>query len=1072
MTIAQANPGMLAAVSPVALLLVAALACAIWVVLYLLPGWRRGASESEDASPTPLPEGLKWLLPPLRIAVGAGVLCLVAAAAEQIIVLATDWPIWLIALLGAVCVEAIMLLYALERRTVSRRAGAAVCATRIALVLGVIMMLAQPTWSARLDEQYERSVAILLDDSASMHFPEVQMDPAEKVRLAETFSLTRRPVHLDVLDVELGMLTDELDGWRKFLAEMSDLSGEERGRLMAARRNSMRKSASNWQDKLAVHAKELVSEELTALHLPAAVTSEMSEIRTKLLKQVSENLAKIAKAADQSAPVRLAESYGKINTAISNATVALAGIARDLRPLARTADKAFYASLDDNTRKRLDALSGKTRFQLARDVLLYKGKSGKDPSLLERLKAKFNVSLYRFAAEPTELDVEEFAKSAPKSATQPATRPAVAPSNLPEELQQTDLAAALAKMLGRADNSELIGVILLSDVRHTARGYPDSYARDLGKAESPIFPIVVGSDSPPPDAAIAGITAPEAISPGDELFVDANCKLDGLAGKNVHVVLTDGDRVVDEKTVTVGELTVLRKRIQFSDKPATGGLHVYRLEIEPISGEINMGNNDYSFSVNVTDSDTKLLIIEDRPRWEYRYVKNLFVGRDEQVRLQHVLLRPDRITGEPNRPTIHASATRTREESEATALPKDKDEWLKFDVIVIGDIPPSVLDGETLDILKEAVEDRGKTLIFIAGRNYMPHTFDRAGLGGLLPVRFVPGVPEKMPESLFKIALTPTGMNHIVTRQDTDPDTNSKIWQSLPTIYWRRAIIGAKPGASVLLYAKAADAPEMEEGLDRQQRSDRLAEIVKYQRSRALVSVHKLAMGRVMFLSFDRTWRMRYRVGDTYHHKFWGQVLRWADSDRLRSGTDLVKLGTDRSRYSPQTPVRVRANIVDKKLKPVEGADISIELFKDDKVVLRRKMLAEKGSPGRYAADLGKLPGGAYRAVLGGDEVARILAEEGQADSVETEFSVDTLVPAEQVELAADRGLATRLAKRSGGRVLEANEARQVLRLLASETQEEELPAQWPLWDSWWLLIALLALASAEWLTRKRAGLA
>ncbi len=328
-----------------------------------------------------------------------------------------------------------------------------------------------------------------------------------------------------------------------------------------------------------------------------------------------------------------------------------------------------------------------------------------------------------------------------------------------------------------------------------------------------------------------------------------------------------------------------------------------------------------------------------------------------------------------------------------------------------------------------------------------------------------------MPEDLFHIALTPEGKSHIVTRQDTDPKINERIWNSFPPISWRRTIIDAKPGASVLAYARAADEPTMTGAATTAQRTAQMAKIAKYQRSRALISTQNVGAGSVMFMSFDRTWRMRYRVGDTYHHKLWGQILRWATSDRLRSGTNLVKLGTDRSRYGSKSPVRIRANLIDENMTPVERADLSIELFRKDKLVRSCRMLAQAHRPGRYYADLGKLPGGAYRAVLRGGAVSRILAEEGKADTVETEFSVDSTLSAEQVELTADRGMAQLLADSSGGRVFEADQAKQVVRLLAAGKDAEELPAQFPLWDSWWLLIALGGLAGGEWFTRKRAGL-
>jgi len=1057
--------------SPLMMLILAVLVCALWTVLYILPFERAGADDPGARNDRPRANRTNWVMSPLRIAIGSGALWLVATAAETIIILATDWPIWVIAVMGAICIEAVMLLYALERRTVSTRAGWAICAMRVALVLGVIVMLAQPTWSAALDEEYRPGVAVLIDNSASMHLPEIQMTPASKARLAETFSLADRPVHLDILETDLRTLGDELEKWRRVLSEMGSATPKDLGRELAGKRHSIHKGAGDWMDKIAAHVKEIASPDIAKLKLPTTVIGELVRVRAGLSKRICNGLKSIADMTDTSDPVKLARACDNLKTSVADTAAAVVDITAILGPLADQADEAFYTTMPKKTRTELDTLSARTRFQLAYDILLHKGASGKNANMLERLRKKFAVSLYHFAANPSELDVRKFAETTLAPRTRPARRTTTMPTKLPDELQLTDISAALAEMLGLADNSRLTGIIVLSDARHTALGHPESYARNLGQAGAPIYPIVIGSDKPPPDAAIASVNSPEAISPGDDLLVDAGCKLDGLAGKTVHIVLTDGDREVDEKTVTVGRFAQLRKRVQMSDKPTTPGLHLYKLRIDPIPGEIDAGNNDFSFSVNVTDGDTNLLIIENRPRWEYRYVKNLFLGRDESVKLQHVLLKPDRITGEPNRPTVHASATRPKADSEATALPRNKEEWLKFDVIILGDLPPSELDEKTLEILKAFVDDRGGTLVFIAGRGYMPHAYGRTLLAELLPVRFIPGVAEKMPENAFKIALTPEGKNHIITQQDTDPEINAKIWDSMPEITWRRPIIDAKPGAAVLAYARADDEPTMEDAVSTAQRNLQMTKIVKYQRSRALVSAHNVGAGSVMFVGFDRTWRMRYRVGDTYHHKFWGQVLRWATSDRLRSGTNLVKLGTDRSRYGSQSPVRIRANVIDKDLSPVKDADATIEVYRKDKLVLRRKLLGEKGSPGRYSADLGNLPGGAYRAVLGGDTITKILAEEGQADSVFTEFSVDSTLSVEQVELTADRGMASRLAEKSGGRVFEANEAAKILRLLATGTQEEELPAQFPLWDSWWLLIALLMLAAGEWFTRKRAGL-
>src|SRR5207244_10244232 len=64
-------------------------------------------------------------------------------------------------------------------------------------------------------------------------------------------------------------------------------------------------------------------------------------------------------------------------------------------------------------------------------------------------------------------------------------------------------------------------------------------------------------------------------------------------------------------------------------------------------------------------------------------------------------------------------------------------------------------------------------------------------------------------------------------------------------------------------------------------------------RTAALFARQHYGFGRVLFVGLDSTWRWRYRTGDAYHHRFWGQVVRWAASDKpLVAGNEYVRFGT------------------------------------------------------------------------------------------------------------------------------------------------------------------------------------
>ncbi len=104
--------------------------------------------------------------------------------------------------------------------------------------------------------------------------------------------------------------------------------------------------------------------------------------------------------------------------------------------------------------------------------------------------------------------------------------------------------------------------------------------------------------------------------------------------------------------------------------------------------------------------------------------------------MQHVLLAPDRLAGVPDPYPMAASASRAFDDCEANRLPNRNElEWLKFDVIVLGDIQPEELDEQTQRSLEKFVNKRGGTLVVISGPNAMPHKYVDSPFYDLLPIQ-------------------------------------------------------------------------------------------------------------------------------------------------------------------------------------------------------------------------------------------------------------------------------------------------------------------------------------------------
>jgi hypothetical protein len=169
--------------------------------------------------------------------------------------------------------------------------------------------------------------------------------------------------------------------------------------------------------------------------------------------------------------------------------------------------------------------------------------------------------------------------------------------------------------------------------------------------------------------------------------------------------------------------------------------------------------------------------------------------------------------------------------------------------------------------------------------------------------------------------------------------------------------------------------------------------------------------------------------------------------------------------------VRVRAKIAKKDFTPVISEDVAVNVYAGDQLILRRKMQYLENSPGMYSADLGDLAGGTYRVELDAPAAKPILSEDNVA-KVATEFSVEASTPAEQAELAPDRGLLGRLASMTGGTVADPARAGRVLPSLGPPTHVEIEKREYVLWDSWPLLILMVLVATGEWLLRKKVGLA
>ena len=332
----------------------------------------------------------------------------------------------------------------------------------------------------------------------------------------------------------------------------------------------------------------------------------------------------------------------------------------------------------------------------------------------------------------------------------------------------------------------------------------------------------------------------------------------------------------------------------------------------------------------------------------------------------------------------------------------------------------------------------------------------------MLPVRYAQTETSCYagPEPFYGIRLAADGNTHPIMQQGGSAQENRQIWESFPPLVWRHGVTGIKEGASVLAYA----VPETRPGVEVQE---------KFQKENPLVVVQQYGLGRVVCINFDETWRLRYRKGDVHHHKFWGQVIRWGAGDKLRSGTALVRIGTDRLTYPLTAPVLVEAKVLDTNFKAVTDEAVYVNIFRDKQSVVRKQLQYRRNSSGIYEASLPPMPEpGVYRALLESDKVASILATENVQD-VSTEFIVAPAANSvEFAELSTDLDTPGKMAGASGGMVTGPEAADKVLDMFGPGSRTLSEIRELTLWDSWPLLVLVILAVTAEWLLRRRKGMA
>lgn len=609
---------------------------------------------------------------------------------------------------------------------------------------------------------------------------------------------------------------------------------------------------------------------------------------------------------------------------------------------------------------------------------------------------------------------------------------------------------------GGTGAAPLHGILLLTDGRHNQGPTPLGLAKQLGTLGIPIYPVVVGSKRPPPDLLVLDVQAPGKVFKDTSVTVAARVKAMHLPAQELIVELDGGGKAagLDRRQTIKHAGGDAIYEAKFVLPMETAGTHALTVKVRASrGGEITLENNQRTRIIRVVEDKGRVLLVDEEARWEYHYLAGA-LQRDPTLRLDRVLFSPPRLGIAKPDDSDRLGLPRTH----LPAPPADAnatDPLNDYDCILLGDVSPEKLPPADRKRLERYVSERGGTLVLVAGKRALPLAFtSQPGAANdplvkMLPIR-EPRVFAR--KDGFTWQLTMEGKRTPFLQ--LDPDMGSTAWPDLPAHHW--AIVGNRqPGATVL--AVPAVTPDGEKAAPGEQVG--------------LLVQQSYGFGKVVFVGIDSTWRWRFRAGDTHHHRFWGQLVRWAAAERLLpAGNKLARFGTREPVYphGQEIEVAVRLSEEAPALKHPEQARVKLVRQKTDKSeevagVIPLQINAQQGR--LLEGKSRDLPAGTYRVEL---DIAELREPPVTGDST---FTVLPEENSELLDLSTNWELLQGIAEQSQGRLFTPEDVEQVLEMLAQKVQPRESRQDSKPWQDepmvWWLLGALIGLLTLEWLWRK-----
>ena len=876
---------------------------------------------------------------------------------------------------------------------------------RVLAIAAVIMMLSGPVLKHTKTVGTTARVLLYVDGSASMKATDEQMEVTSKLKIIRRLGWLTGEAPAD----HVGDALDRLGDLKQFLARIE--SGTTRDLPENVRQSQA----------IAQQAMDYLAELSLKGWTPDEVKAFRAEVFTPVQKLNPERVSTVELANVITLRPKVADWEDKLI---------------GLMP----SEESVISGLDADTQAALERFDRTPRWQRLEAQLL-----GGADSVVDQLAAKHNVELlaltgrrFQMLWHPNAIGEVSVEAEGDAEFLPPPKTLNVAVTNM-----ITDLATAIEEgEVGDTSKEKLI-VVLITDGQHNVDGSsPVEMARVFRDRGVAIHTVGMGTVEPARDLAVVKTESPNSVYP-DARLTGHVILHDGMPpGKPFTVRIEHQGRVVWSqdfataqtrrkipfdfaiKDIVVAEQASQSRDIRYANLPLA-----LNVVVPPIEGEMKDDNNVGVLRVNVVTQKPRILVLDSRPRWEFRYLRNL-LERDQRWDANIILC--DWAAGGP--------VLRQRG-NQAGRFPATREMLFQYQLVLLGDVPPGVFTKAELTWLKQFVQFNGGGLICIDGRMEGHYKFAATDLRELYPVQFL-GAPALNSMDL-ELRFRNAGGAQAPLMLAANTAANLRIWNDLPAPRWAAAT-KALPGSETLL------------------------EILDGNTAVPGLVFRRYGAGRVLYSAFDESWRWRYNVGDQHHQRYWNQVSKWIMEPPFSVQDAYIALDSGPTQYDVKDTAEIRVRVM--------NPDLALQFSKDPKLRPQALLFRDGQLFGTFPlepdpesftfrARSAPLEPGEYEVRV------RLPGVPDDAIKATTAFTVASNPFGELGRLHCDELLLKQIASDSGGSYHREEAMRRLIDTLAPASDRSQKIEELALWQSYWWFIPVILLLTAEWVLRRVKGM-